>query len=252
MAKQSRKVKREIKQELRKFKRWAPFSSSRLIDYLHSIGWSIRTFDESQLNDLEFSNYARGKSSFAFKYDGGNFVFLKRSVTDEEEKVCLLLHEIGHILYQHDLENLSVWDETEASAFASKLRPNSSCQTKKSRLVLPGLCIFCLLCCSVLLFIYFHGKAQNHQQPVPSSVITATEEIPALSANGQLTMDSTVYITSSGSKYHRAGCRYIKNKSNIVALPLKKALELEKTPCSFCVKHSVDAAVSSSPTPDAG
>lgn len=238
MADQSPKIKREIKRELKKFKRRAPFSSGHLIDYLHSIGWSVRTFDEFQLNDLELTNYARGKSSFALKYSGGNFVFLKRSVTDENEKVCLLLHEIGHILYQHNLENLSAWDEAEASAFASKFRPTTYRRKKIFHPVLLGICMFCLLCCSAVFFICFYEKS-----PEPYLTISATAEIPVSSTENNLTMDSIVYITSSGTKYHKAGCRYIKNKSNVVALTLEKALELEKTPCSFCIKQSVETTI---------
>ena len=43
---------------------------------------------------------------------------------------------------------------------------------------------------------------------------------------------TTVYITNTGEKYHRAGCRYL-SKSKI-AISLSKAKAEGYTPCSVC------------------
>jgi hypothetical protein len=43
--------------------------------------------------------------------------------------------------------------------------------------------------------------------------------------------DDTVYVTQSGKKYHRAGCRLL--SENKTALPLSQA-RLEHEPCRFC------------------
>ena len=42
----------------------------------------------------------------------------------------------------------------------------------------------------------------------------------------------TVHITANGSKYHRAGCRYLRNSDS--AVTLQKAKSLGLTPCSVC------------------
>ena len=42
----------------------------------------------------------------------------------------------------------------------------------------------------------------------------------------------TVYITDTGSKYHRHGCRYLRNSSH--AVTLSNAKSLGYTPCSVC------------------
>ncbi len=44
--------------------------------------------------------------------------------------------------------------------------------------------------------------------------------------------DIIVYITETGSKYHKAGCRYLKESS--IPITLKKAKELGYEPCSVC------------------
>lgn len=44
--------------------------------------------------------------------------------------------------------------------------------------------------------------------------------------------DYTVYITKTGTKYHRAGCRYLKDSK----IPIKKSEAISRgyTPCSVC------------------
>lgn len=46
------------------------------------------------------------------------------------------------------------------------------------------------------------------------------------------TSSQTVYITNSGSKYHRAGCRYL--SKSCMAIDLEKAKKQGYTPCSKC------------------
>lgn len=44
--------------------------------------------------------------------------------------------------------------------------------------------------------------------------------------------DTKVWITKSGSKYHRAGCRYLKKSRIEITLEAAKAKHLQ--PCSVC------------------
>lgn len=44
--------------------------------------------------------------------------------------------------------------------------------------------------------------------------------------------EEIVYITKTGSKYHRFGCRYLRKSS--IPITLKKAKEYGYTPCSVC------------------
>jgi hypothetical protein len=56
------------------------------------------------------------------------------------------------------------------------------------------------------------GDGQNKQQPGDA--------------------DITVYITKTGEKYHRSGCRYLKKSK--IAITLKDAKERGYDPCSVC------------------
>ena len=44
--------------------------------------------------------------------------------------------------------------------------------------------------------------------------------------------EHSVYITKTGKKYHRAGCRYL--KWSRVEVSRSKAIELGKEPCKIC------------------
>lgn len=52
------------------------------------------------------------------------------------------------------------------------------------------------------------------------------------SLNLLLSFGQTVYKTPSGSKYHTASCRYVKNVSNKLSISEAKSIGL--TPCSQC------------------
>lgn len=51
-------------------------------------------------------------------------------------------------------------------------------------------------------------------------------------SSGNSTQSYTVYITDTGSKYHRSGCSYLKKSSHAISLSAAKAQGY--TPCSRC------------------
>ena len=57
-----------------------------------------------------------------------------------------------------------------------------------------------------------------------------TNSIPQITAQPQ-PQNITVYITKTGSKYHKLGCRYL--KQSCIAISLSEAKK-KYTPCSVC------------------
>ena len=47
-----------------------------------------------------------------------------------------------------------------------------------------------------------------------NTVIAAEAPAPTLSTKQEIPVETTVYITNTGKKYHRDGCRYLKKKQN--------------------------------------
>ena len=70
---------------------------------------------------------------------------------------------------------------------------------------------------------------------VTASAINSTRTTAAATAAGAVTgtaADPIVYITRTGSKYHRAGCRYLSHSAIPIRLSVAKARGY--TPCSVC------------------
>ncbi|HHV98151.1 MAG TPA: MBL fold metallo-hydrolase [Clostridiaceae bacterium] len=83
------------------------------------------------------------------------------------------------------------------------------------------------------------ASPETKKQKAESPAETKTRENPpeektqlSSSSNNTERNTKTVYITKSGSKYHKDGCRYL-SKSKI-PISLSEALERNYTPCSVC------------------
>ena len=71
----------------------------------------------------------------------------------------------------------------------------------------------------VILTLLLSGCSQ------PATIIAPQQNNPPIST-------STVYITDSGTKYHRIGCRYLSKSS----IPIDRATAINEayTPCKVC------------------
>jgi len=70
----------------------------------------------------------------------------------------------------------------------------------------------------------------------PGSSYTTNDISGAASDTSSDTLSDadSVYITTSGTKYHLAGCSYLKSSKN--SIPLSEAIEKGYGPCSRCCK----------------
>lgn len=65
-----------------------------------------------------------------------------------------------------------------------------------------------------------------------STQSTSQKKTSQASSSTQKTTSTTVYITNTGSKYHRSGCSYLRKSSN--AISKDAAISQGYTPCSRC------------------
>ena len=115
---------------------------------------------------------------------------------------------------------------------------------KQKRLIVASffVLIFCLvLLVAINLFINrkieYNNKALNEKSleiilPISIFMTPVTEEIEK--AAQQQDENLTIYITSSGKKYHLKDCQYISNKKNIIHMPLNEAKKIGMRPCKIC------------------
>lgn len=74
-------------------------------------------------------------------------------------------------------------------------------------------------------FGYSAGYAQGKADAKTSSQRSG-------SSGSSQTQSATVYVTDTGSKYHRYGCQYLRKSCNAISLATAKAFGY--TPCSRC------------------
>jgi hypothetical protein len=73
------------------------------------------------------------------------------------------------------------------------------------------------------------GENSRPEQPPRSAVTPLLTPQPSASPSDAASI--TVYVTKSGTKYHRAGCRYLRNSS--IPMTLEDAAKAH-SPCSVC------------------
>ncbi|MBU0686532.1 MAG: hypothetical protein KKB81_01580 [Candidatus Margulisbacteria bacterium] len=72
------------------------------------------------------------------------------------------------------------------------------------------------------------GEAPTEPSKKPAEINKSIDVTPKAIEKKEI----TVYITKTGSKYHRYGCRYLSR--TCIPITLKKAREYGYTPCSVC------------------
>lgn len=176
--------------------------------FVESIGYKIVFYNTPQGN-AEIQRYnleQKAKISKGFVYSGTvKIIFMDNSV-HADDKLYILLHEIGHILLGHVgdgktfLRN-AVLIDIEADAFVAEVL------TPTSNRIIPLI----LMCITLLTAICLFNSSFT-------SVHTSSE--------------NTVYITKSGERYHEEKC-ISTNDSKTAQISKYEASKLF-TPCNLC------------------
>ncbi len=182
--------------------------------YARTKGWSVQYYGDGGISDkflvsVGMLDYSQSVDSFTYLDGLRRIMFIRQSFKDDQ-RLFLLLHEIGHLMLGHNIGQLSFEEEREANRFAEKcLKPHHS---------------KCIVIVSILAIIastvFFASIALNDISP----------DSPIKSSNNL----DLVYITEHGEKYHRIDCRYIEGKDNIVSLTRNEVINRGKEPCKVC------------------
>lgn len=162
----------------------------------------------------------------AITYSGTQQLVFVNHNLHEQDQLCLLLHELGHILLEHighgdtDLKNKRLM-EMEAESFAYNVLNYNKPQYWQWLLAI--LSVVMLLTCGIT-----YTKTKTPVNNVQNPIVTATPDISVSAAE----TDDTVYITRTGKAYHRKNCMYAKDK-DCIALSRAEA-EKEYSPCKYC------------------
>ncbi len=201
-------------------------SFSSLYKVTEKLGYTIIQFNSlvnnenvsSIINSLDLSNHISSSRGFTYAKGDYRLVFINEDLSEKEKKI-VLAHELGHIVFGHMSKSPvignDVSEEYEANEFAHFLL-NPGMLTK------------------TLCFIKKHFKAFLISLIVILFVAGGITTYSIVSNSKNDVEDQTYYVTSSGKKYHKKNCYYIRNKKNIRILTEEELKEGKYSPCQIC------------------
>ena len=219
-------MRNKIKNAVKKFSK-----SVKKIDFVNAenfaenLGFTTVFFNtpEGDLTLLKCGYSEEDKKYKAFTHiDTAKIIFINNNV-ENESKLYLLLHEIGHILLGHIGDGQSntrnpVLMDVETDAFV-----NEVLHYKKFNYWL-------VLYTIVMLILGFSvgNIMANNGNPTNPNI----EPVNALDDVISDNQNDTVYVTPTGTKFHRIDCRYTKDK-DCKAMSRAEAVQ-NYAPCKVC------------------
>lgn len=213
-------------------------SIPNLITYLETLGYSTVFFNTMEGDTLLKSYGLSPGTTKAFTYCGTTQIVFLDNNLPTQDKIYSLLHEMGHILLCHIGDNkIKFLDkrlmENEAEAFAYTV-------LNYKRNYKPLYFAICLVLASVISATAGYNlhsddtpPPEQYNVPISNSITPATEptetQAPVINENNT----GFVYVTKTGTQYHKANCQYVRNNNTATAI---KADEANKryTPCRVC------------------
>lgn len=216
-------------------------NSSRLKEIIQKQGYTIVWFKRSNnshrvqnlIENFNLHESIRKKSSFICSGNDNKYLFIYRGINDEECEI-LLWHELSHIWQKHiEAHDSEIIQEFNAHRFVIYVQLYIR--------IMNILKYTSSIASTILLVITLslsHSRSENCLNTItppesPSLSPTVSAKSPQPSARSDIPSD-IVYITKSSSKFHRADCRYVKNKTDTLPLSIKEALRKKYEPCKVC------------------
>lgn len=202
-------------------------SFSRIKKAAENTGFTVLEFKNnfvdkdvnSIVNNLHLDEYVKNSKGFTFANEKYRFIFINGDLS-EKEKMIVLAHELGHIVCKHfgssPVIGQDVLEEFEANEFAHYLIKNGL--TKKIR---------CLITSHKKIFV-----------AVLALLMVVALSIPAISIiNRHRSYYGEFYITDTGNRYHKKGCIFVKDKTNVKRLTKEEFEAGKYEPCDMCLPN---------------
>ncbi len=196
-----------------------------LMDAAENIGYTVIEFNSScnegdvqtVISNLNLQNAITHSKGFTYIDEKYRLIFINESLNEDEKKL-VLSHELGHISCGHFNTNSiigkDVRDEFEANEFAHYLLKKDIGQ-------------------KIRCWLEFHRKVV-----IPVIVIVAlaaSSLAAAMIINKNKSYYGEYYVTVSGGRYHKKGCVFIKNKTNVRRLSEEDFNSGKYLPCEVCL-----------------
>lgn len=235
------------------------YQGKEVYEVAADLGICIKTEEDSKKDFLQ-SNPLKNRSA-VLTFAGNQYVLYYKQDINEK---FYILHELCHYVLKHNADG--EYEESQSNILAcmilisnndlhkdvytlsilynipahivymyiTYLKSNTNIYKKRKITVFTSFTIAaCVLFVSgTLLGAFVINNKTSEITPVVTDTETTTELV-SLTTQAQPT-DNTVYITKSGTKYHKENCYYIKN-SKTVALTVEQAEQQDYSPCAVCI-----------------
>lgn len=204
-----------------------------LINYLKGLGYSTVFYNTPEGDQVLQAYDLPKKPNKAFTYSGiTSIVFINNSLPTQN-KIYSLLHELGHILLEDiDSDECYLIDnrvsENQAEAFAYAV-------LNYKRNNIPLLFVMCLVLTSAI-SVTVGYKLQLTATAQPSNRSTASITQAISKTNTNIISDNnteSVYVTKSGTRYHKPDCQYVRNNNSSMPITIEEANK-SYIPCKVC------------------
>lgn len=210
-------------------------SSSLLERIFTEIGYRIILFNKSHnpqavqkvIDAYGLNNQIKNRKVFTFTDDEVKMLFVHEHI-NEDALIHYLLHELGHIWLRHtrnsDDEDIQ---EKEADEFAVLVKVALQ---NRYRLQKAGKrCVFIMSATMLIVCLVCLLHIPERLQQTSNTVTAISSPAPFVSSEVDV-----VYVTKSGSKFHKRNCRHIKNSSTVLEIPYNDAVISGYEPCRDC------------------
>lgn len=207
-----------------------------VVQCLQSKGYTVMFYSSPEgkalLEKYELTDFSLKLNALTYFNDSIKVVFVDDHLS-KQDMLCTLLHETAHIYLGHLSLNPFSKDkrrnEMEAEALAYAIL-----NYKKSRipLIVTAAVVSTAIITSMFSSYYHNAKTSTFVIEKPQMSEPETISVPQQFETESETVSDTVYVTPSGTKFHKQGCRYIKNKD--VTEYSRTDAANKYSPCSVC------------------
>ena len=225
----SKEIKNKANELIKKYQ-LKDVNVNSLSEIIIKLGYTVVLFNKSVnnndvetiLNNLNLQEYILNSRGFTYTDSNYRLVFLNESLNDEES-VFVLAHEIGHIVFNHVKSGTIIGNDVQEEYVANEfvhylLNPAPVTKIKNAISTRKKLVI------SVLIVL----------------IITLILGMVFIRINKEQTYYGDYYVTTSGHKYHRKECIYVKYKNNISRLSKEDFEKGLYDACDVCLPDDKD------------
>lgn len=226
----NKKIKKNVHKFIKQYQ-LKRISVDSLSEVVEKLGYTLILFDKTLnssdvqtiINSLNLQELISCSRGFTYADSNYRLLFINENLNDEE-KVLVLSHEIGHIILNHIKSGTvignDVKEEYEANEFAHYLlNPNLINRTK--------------------IMIACHKKTTTIVSIILMVVILTG--ITILIVKKYRSQYGDYYVTDSGNKYHKKECIFVKDKKNVSKLTKEDFEAGLYDACDMCLPDEINA-----------